>query len=130
MVRLKSLISARTNKMTTGDFADSRMSRQSVCGLYYEAVSTSDCRALDDKMNSEWHAGKGLEGSCSGLVEVLPRGTEKNHKNHHDRMPVGIRTRHLSELTLTLNGQDRMNQPHIICKIQRLLRQQFVMFKH
>ena len=70
MVRLKSLISAQTNKMTTGDIIDSRMSRQNVCCLYYEAVSTSDCRALGDKMNSEWHAGKSLEGSCSGLIEV------------------------------------------------------------
>jgi hypothetical protein len=101
-----------------------------VCGLYYEAVSTSDCRALGHKMNSEWHFGKGLEGSCSGLIEVLPRGTEENHKNHHDRVPIGIRTRPLSERTSTLNGQDRMKQPHIICNIQQRLRQQFVMFKH
>ena len=46
-----------------------------VCDLHYDAVGTSDCRALGDKMNSEWHAGKGLEGSCSGLIEVLPGGT-------------------------------------------------------
>jgi hypothetical protein len=83
--------------MTTGDFIDSRMSRQGLCGLYREAVSTSDCRALGDKMYTEWHAGNGLERSCSGLIEVLPRRTEENHKNHHDRVPVGIRTRHLSE---------------------------------
>ena len=116
--------------MTTGDFTDRRMSRQSVCGLYYEAVSTSDCRALGDKMNSEWHAGKGLKGSCSGLIEVLPRGTERKPQKHHARVPVGIQTRPLSERTSTLNGQDRMKQPHIICNVRRLLRQQFVMFKH
>jgi len=67
--------------MTTGDFTDRRMSRQSVCGLYYEAVSTSDCRALGDKMNSEWHAGKGLKGSCSGLLRYCLEGLRENHKN-------------------------------------------------
>lgn len=127
MLRFKCLITAQTNKITTGDFIYSSMSRQSVCGLSYEA--TSNCRALGDKMNSEWHAGKGLEGSCPGLIEVLPRGTEENHENN-DRVPVGFRTRHLWERTSTVNGQDRMKQPYIIYKIQRRLRQQFVILKH
>jgi hypothetical protein len=54
--------------------------RKNMCRLYYEAVSNSDCRALGDNVNSEWHDGKGLEGSCSGLIELLPSGTEENHK--------------------------------------------------
>jgi hypothetical protein len=98
-----------------------------VCSLYYEA--TSNCRALGDK-NSEWHAGKGLEGSCPRLIEVLPRGTEESHENNNDRVPVGIRTRHLWERTSTVNRQDRLKQPYIIYKIQRRLREQFVILKH
>jgi hypothetical protein len=53
------------------------------CGLSYDAVSSSDCLVPNGKTIHEWRNGKDLEGTGSGLIEVLyrdlPIGAKENY---------------------------------------------------
>jgi hypothetical protein len=68
-----------------------------ICGLFIDAISSSDCVASNDRMLNECWFGEDTEGSGHDLIDVtlphLRRGTqEKNGKTSYDSRSAGRAT--------------------------------------